>query len=163
MGFLGCAAVTRREAYLASAGFSRLLFIGGEEELLAYDLAAAGWAACYCAGHRRPPPPFRRPTPAARRHQEARNRALVAWLRRPLGCALTETGRLARRAGHDPVAARALGSLAIRLPLALRPASAAAGVETAIRTLEWRCRQPACRVGGRRGPRRCLTPGSPSW
>ena len=47
MGFLGCGSVVRREAFLAVGGFSRLLFIGGEEQLLAYDLAAAGWAACY--------------------------------------------------------------------------------------------------------------------
>ena len=119
MGFLGCGAVVRREAYLAVGGFSRLLFIGGEEQLFAYDLAAAGWAACYrpdiVAYHH----PSAARQPATRRYQEARNRALVAWLRRPLRCALTETGRLARRAGHDPVAARALGSLVVRLPLAL--------------------------------------------
>ena len=136
MGFLGCGAVVRREAYLAVGGFSRLLFIGGEEQLFAYDLAAAGWAACYrpdiVAYHH----PSAARQPATRRYQEARNRALVAWLRRPLRCALTETGRLARRAGHDPVAARALGGLTVRLPLALlgrRPLPA--DVETAIRTL----------------------------
>ena len=119
MGFLGCGAVIRREAYLAVGGFSRLLFIGGEEQLFAYDLAAAGWAACYqpdiVAYHH----PSAARQPATRRYQEARNRALVAWLRRPLRCALADTGRLARRAAQDPVAARALGGLAARLPLAL--------------------------------------------
>jgi GT2 family glycosyltransferase len=136
MGFLGCGAVIRRDAYLAVGGFSRLLFIGGEEQLFAYDLAAAGWAACYrpdiVAYHH--PSPARQP--ATRRYQEARNRALVAWLRRPLRCALTETGQLARRAGHDTIAARALGGLAVRLPRALlgrRPLPP--DVETAIRTL----------------------------
>ncbi len=136
MGFLGCGAVIRREAYLAAGGFSRLLFIGGEEQLFAYDLAAAGWAACYrpdiVAYHH--PSPARQP--ATRRYQEARNRALVAWLRRPLRCALTETGRLTRRAGQDAIAARALGGLAVRLPRALlgrRPLPPE--VETAIRAL----------------------------
>jgi GT2 family glycosyltransferase len=136
MGFLGCGAVVRREAYLAVGGFSRLLFIGGEEQLLAYDLAAAGWAACYrpdvVAYHH----PSAARQPATRRYQEARNRALVAWLRRPLRCALTETGGLTRRAAHDPIAARALGGLAVRLPQALlgrRPLPA--DVETAIRAL----------------------------
>ena len=136
MGFLGCGAVVRREAYLAIGGFSRLLFIGGEEQLFAYDLAAAGWAACYCPDIVAYHHPSAARQPATRRYQEARNRALVAWLRRPVPCALTETGRLARRAGRDPVAARALGGLAVRLPLALlgrRPLPP--DVETAIRAL----------------------------
>ncbi|HEY0934017.1 MAG TPA: glycosyltransferase family 2 protein, partial [Trebonia sp.] len=47
LGFLGCAAVARRQAYLAAGGYSRLLFIGGEEELLAYDLAARDWPVSY--------------------------------------------------------------------------------------------------------------------
>ena len=136
MGFLGCGAVVRRDAFLAVGGFSRLLFIGGEEQLFAYDLAAAGWAACYrpdiVAYHH----PSAARQPATRRYQEARNRALVAWLRRPLRCALTETGQLTRRAAHDPTAARALGGLAARLPRAVlgrRPLPA--DVETAIRAL----------------------------
>jgi GT2 family glycosyltransferase len=136
MGFLGCGAVVRREAYLEVGGFSRLLFIGGEEQLFAYDLVAAGWVACYrpdiVAYHY----PSASRQPATRRYQEARNRALVAWLRRPLRCALTETGRLTRQAVHDPIAGRALGGLAVRLPRALlgrRPLPA--DVETAIRAL----------------------------
>ncbi|HVT68311.1 MAG TPA: glycosyltransferase, partial [Trebonia sp.] len=47
LGFLGCAIVARREAFLAVGGYSPLLGIGGEEQLLALDLAAAGWAAVY--------------------------------------------------------------------------------------------------------------------
>jgi GT2 family glycosyltransferase len=136
MGFLGCGSVVRKEAFLAAGGFSRLLFIGGEEQLLAYDLAAAGWAACYqpdiVAYHH----PSASRQPVTRRCQEARNRALVAWLRRPVRCAMTETGRLAGRAARDGIAARALGGLAVRLPLALlgrRPLPPE--VESAIRAL----------------------------
>jgi GT2 family glycosyltransferase len=136
MGFLGCGSVVRREAFLAAGGFSRLLFIGGEEQLLAYDLAAAGWAVCYqpdiVAYHH----PSATRQPGTRQYQEARNRALVAWLRRPVRCAVTETGRLAHRATGDGIAARALGGLAVRLPLALlgrRPLPPE--VETAIRVL----------------------------
>jgi GT2 family glycosyltransferase len=136
MGFLGCGAVVRREAYLEVGGFSRLLFIGGEEQLFAYDLAAAGWAACYRPDIVTYHHPSAARQPATRRYQEARNRALVAWLRRPLRCALTETGRLTRQAGHDPIAGRAVGGLAVRLPRALlgrRPLPP--DVETAIRAL----------------------------
>src|ERR1700744_2345008 len=62
LGFLGCAAVVRRDSYLAAGGYSRLLRIGGEEELLAYDLAALGWPIIYRPGVSVPP------SLAARRH-----------------------------------------------------------------------------------------------
>ena len=119
LGFLGCAAVARRQAYLAAGGYSRLLFIGGEEELLAYDLAAKGWPVSYrvdVVAHHWPSPvrDARR-----RRVQEIRNRLLVAWLRRPLPRAAGDTIRLAAAVGRDPVAGRALAEAALRLPAAL--------------------------------------------
>jgi GT2 family glycosyltransferase len=119
LGFLGCAAAARRQAYLAAGGYSRLLFIGGEEELLAYDLAAKGWAISYRAdvvAHHWPSPvrDARR-----RRKQEIRNRTLVAWLRRPLLRAAGDTVRLARTAVRDPVAGRALTETVLKLPAAL--------------------------------------------
>lgn len=120
LGFLGCGAVLRRDAFLAAGGFSRLLFIGGEEQLLAYDLAAAGWAACYLPAVVAHHHPSAHRDPATRGVQVARNRVLVAWLRRPARCALTETGRLARRvATGDPAAVRAAAGVLTRLPLAL--------------------------------------------
>ena len=137
LGFMGCGAVIRRDAFLTAGGFSRLLFIGGEEQLLAYDLAAAGWAACYLPAVVAHHHPSASRDPATRRVQLARNRVLVAWLRRPARYALTETGRLARWAVRgDPVAARALAGLMPRLPLALlRRRRLPPGVETAIRLL----------------------------
>ena len=47
LGFLACSAVVRREAFLEAGGFSAVLHFGGEEELLALDLAAAGWGLGY--------------------------------------------------------------------------------------------------------------------
>src|SRR5215207_3243678 len=47
LGFLACGAVVRRSAYLAVGGFHPRFGIGGEEDLLAIDLAAAGWALAY--------------------------------------------------------------------------------------------------------------------
>ncbi len=119
LGFLGCAAVARRQAYLAAGGYSRLLFIGGEEELLAYDLAAIGWAISFrddVIVHHWPSPAR---DARRRRSQEIRNRVLVAWLRRPLPRAIGDTVRLARTAGRDPVAGRALAETALKLPAAL--------------------------------------------
>jgi GT2 family glycosyltransferase len=40
LGFLGCAAVVRRSAYLEVGGFEPRLLIGDEEQLLAADLAS---------------------------------------------------------------------------------------------------------------------------
>jgi GT2 family glycosyltransferase len=119
LGFLGCAAVARRRAYLAAGGYSRLLFIGGEEELLAYDLAAKGWAISYrddVIVHHWPSPAR---DARRRRTQEIRNRVLVAWLRRPLSRAIGDSVRLARAAGRDPVASRALAETVGKLPVAL--------------------------------------------
>ena len=43
LSFLAGASVVRRSAFEAAGGFSARLWLGGEEELLASDLARAGW------------------------------------------------------------------------------------------------------------------------
>ncbi|TDC23791.1 glycosyltransferase [Streptomyces sp. 8K308] len=136
LGFLGCAAVVRRSAFLAAGGFHPLLFFGAEETLLAYDMAATGWILCHdprvIAVHG--PDPGPRPGRATVIH---RNEALTAWLRRPLPVALAHTWRLARRSLGDGSARGALAQLLLRLPAALaarRPLPAA--VEAAARHVE---------------------------
>jgi GT2 family glycosyltransferase len=47
LGFLAGASVIRRAAFLQVGGFEPRLFLGGEEALVAVDLAAAGWEMCY--------------------------------------------------------------------------------------------------------------------
>src|SRR4051812_20596984 len=47
LGFLACGAVVRRAALDAVGGFERRFGTGGEEQLLALDLAAAGWDLAY--------------------------------------------------------------------------------------------------------------------
>ncbi|MDH6223916.1 MULTISPECIES: glycosyltransferase [Streptomyces] len=122
LGFLGCAAVVRRTAYLDAGGYHRVLFFGAEETLLAYDLAARGWGVAYCpdvvAHHH--------PATAPRPHRTAlqrRNELLTAWLRRPLPLALARTGELAAEARRDGPARRALREALLRLPGALRARS----------------------------------------
>jgi GT2 family glycosyltransferase len=121
LSFPAFAAVVRREAYTAVGGFSPLLFFGGEEHLLALDLAAAGWQLVFAedvvAWH--DPAGPESPTPQ-RWAQQTRNDVLVDWLRRPLPAALGSTGRLARQAVTDPAARSALAGLLRRLPAALR-------------------------------------------
>jgi GT2 family glycosyltransferase len=137
LGFLGCAAVARREAYLASGGYFWLLFIGGEEELLAYDLTARRWPIVYCPDivvHHWPSP-IR--DASRRRRQELCNRVLVAWLRRPLPYTARVTARLACAAARDRLARRALAETALRLPVALLRRRPLPGhVEADIRRLE---------------------------
>ncbi|MEV3988621.1 glycosyltransferase [Streptomyces sp. NPDC049837] len=136
LGFLACAAVARREAYLEAGGYHPILFLGGEETLLAYDLAAHGWGVCHCpdvvAVHS-PVGGVRPGRPAV----QLRNAALTAWLRRPLAVALRHTRGIAVRARRDPEAREALRDLLGRLPAALRerrPLPAA--VEAAARRLD---------------------------
>jgi N-acetylglucosaminyl-diphospho-decaprenol L-rhamnosyltransferase len=85
LGFLACSIVVRRKAFLDVGGFSELLHFGGEEELLALDLAAAGWGMAYLPElvvHHHPSREGR--DPSARRRREVRNKLLTSWLRRPL-------------------------------------------------------------------------------
>jgi GT2 family glycosyltransferase len=84
LGFLACAAVVRRDAFLAAGGFQPRLHVYGEEALLAMDLAAAGGLLSYTPELtvRHLPLPSGRDN-RARRRIEARNRVLTALLRRP--------------------------------------------------------------------------------
>ncbi len=120
LGFLACACVVRKEAFLGAGGFSSLLFFVGEERLLSYDLATAGWARHYLpdvvAVHE---PSAARPGSHLRRQAERRNLLLTAWLRRPAPVALAETLRLAGGAARDPDDRAALAAAARKLPAAL--------------------------------------------
>jgi GT2 family glycosyltransferase len=120
LGFLACAAIVRREAFLEVGGFSALLFFVGEERLLAYDLAAAGRHRCYVpevvAVH---DPSAHRPPSHARRRMELRNLVLTAWMRRPAAVALGTTARMGAMAVSDGDARAALAAAALRLPAAL--------------------------------------------
>ncbi|MFB4296818.1 glycosyltransferase family 2 protein [Actinomadura sp. NTSP31] len=116
LGFLACSVIVRRDAFLDAGGFSDVLHFGGEEELLALDLAAAGWGLAYAPElvvHHHPSKSGR--NPAARRRREVRNRLLTAWLRRPFpALARAAAASLGSRDGRAGLAdaARALPALA---------------------------------------------------
>jgi GT2 family glycosyltransferase len=108
LGFLACAAVFRRSAYLEVGGFHPNFGVGGEETLLSVDLASTGWELAYLpevVAHHHPPP---RPDTAGRRRRQARNSLWLTWLRRPLPGALRHTARLFHSALSDPAVARGL-------------------------------------------------------
>jgi GT2 family glycosyltransferase len=102
LGFIACGAVVRRDAFLEVGGFDARLGVGGEEELLALDLAARGWGLAYVdevVAHHYPSPSR---DPADRRRLLVRNALWSAWLRRPLGGAARQTAHLAALAVHQP-------------------------------------------------------------
>jgi GT2 family glycosyltransferase len=119
LGFLACAAVVRRDAFLACGGFDPVVFFMGEEARLAYDLRSAGWGLVYrddVVAHHHPPGG----APGDdKRALMAGNAVLTAWMRRPVPVALGATARLLRGGWHDRAARRGFRRLAARLPSAL--------------------------------------------
>jgi GT2 family glycosyltransferase len=120
LGFLAGASVVRRSAFLEAGGFEPRFFVGGEEELLAADLAARGWWLCYTPeliAHHHPSP-----ARDARKRREvmARNALWFAWMRRPWRIAVRETLGTARRRPLKPETWRILASALRGLPWALR-------------------------------------------
>ena len=108
LGFIACGAIVRRSAFLQVGGFDSRFGIGGEEELLALDLAAAGWGLCYAADVVAHHHPSASRDPAARRRRQLRNALWSTWLRSPLPHATRRTLRLLAGWRHDPAASGAL-------------------------------------------------------
>jgi GT2 family glycosyltransferase len=93
LGFVACGAAVRSEAFLAAGGFHPRMGVGGEETLLAFDLAARGWELSYVddvVAHHHPVEGRGR---TGREATMLRNRLWAAWLRRPVPAAAAETGR----------------------------------------------------------------------
>ncbi|MDL5200096.1 glycosyltransferase [Streptomyces sp. ALI-76-A] len=118
--FLAAATVLRADAFRAAGGFHPRLWLGGEEELLAADLAGDGWWLTYAdhltAHHQ--PSVVRDST--LRRAHGIRNTLWFTWLRRPAGPALRRTAHLARTVPRDAVSLRAFAEAAVALPWVLR-------------------------------------------
>jgi GT2 family glycosyltransferase len=99
-GFLACAAVVRRSAFLAVGGFERHLLIGGEEELVSLDLADAGWKLVYeplvIARHH----PSTVRDSSQRRRLLVRNHLLTGWIRLSAPAALQRSTSMIRPAGR---------------------------------------------------------------
>ena len=118
--FLAGASVVRRDAFTAVGGFSRRLWLGGEEELLAADLAAAGWELCYLEEltiHHQAS--VLRESDRRRRHG-IRNTLWFTWLRRPLPAAARRTRDVLRSLPADRTSALGVLDALGGLPWVLR-------------------------------------------
>jgi GT2 family glycosyltransferase len=136
LGFIACGAVVRRAAFLEVGGFDARFGVGGEEELLAVDLAARGWGLAYVEeviAHHHPSPSR---DPSARRRVQVRNALWSAWLRRPLGGAARQTAHLAALAMHQPGVWSGMRLALLGLPWVLRERRPVPReLEAALRTL----------------------------
>ncbi|UUU25515.1 glycosyltransferase family 2 protein [Streptomyces sp. DSM 40750] len=144
--FLAAATVLRADAFRAAGGFHPRLWLGGEEELIAADLAADGWWLTYAdhltAHHQ--PSDVRDAT--LRRAHGIRNTLWFTWLRRPAGRALRRTAHLARTVPRDTASLRAFAEAAAALPWVLRERRVLpTEVESRLRLLEDPQRQSTAR------------------
>jgi N-acetylglucosaminyl-diphospho-decaprenol L-rhamnosyltransferase len=120
LSFIACAIVVRRDAVLAAGGFPDRFGVGGEEEILGWDLATAGWLMSYVpevVAHHHPPKHAGRPE---RRVRGLRNTLWTTWLRRPLRASVVRTARQLIRLDWDRYTVRGVAEAVAGLPWVVR-------------------------------------------
>jgi GT2 family glycosyltransferase len=120
LGFLCAASMVRRQPFIDVGGFEPRFFLGGEEQLLAIDLAAAGFVLAYIEDVVVHHEPSAQRDSAGRRRSLLRNALWCAWLRRPVTSALRVTATLVLAHRRDPVLRPALRQALGGLPWVLR-------------------------------------------
>lgn len=120
LGFLAGATMLRVSAFREAGGFSPKLWLGGEEELVAIDMASRGWWTCYRDDILIHHAASRLRDSRRRRRLGIRNTLWTTWARRPLRSALRRTRTI-------------VGSLPMDLTSARGLAEAAAGVVWVVR------------------------------
>jgi len=120
LGFLAGACVVRRDAFLSAGGFDERFFIGGEEELVALDLAVRGWQLRYLPAVVVHHHPSDQRDPSRRRLIMLRNRLWVGLLRYPAGLLFRHTREVFAQAGRHRLRRAVLAETARGLPWLLR-------------------------------------------
>jgi GT2 family glycosyltransferase len=120
LSFLAGASIVRRTAFMHAGGFEPLQRIGGEEELLAADLVAAGWRLRYIPELTVHHAPSSSRDAHRRRADGLRNTLWCTWLRRPLVRAAWRSLALLRRAPRDRITGRAVMEALQGLPWVVR-------------------------------------------
>lgn len=96
------------------------LWFGGEEELLAFDLAMHGWWMCWLEDMIIHHEPSRARDSTYRRRLGIRNTLWTLWLRRPVRSAARRTGVVLRSASPDRTTVAAVAEAVTGLPWVLR-------------------------------------------
>lgn len=120
LSILAGASMVRVSAFRDVGGFSPRLWLGGEEELLAADLAALGWWLVYAEDVVVHHAASQVRDARLRRRHGIRNTLWFTWLRRPAGCALRRTLQLARTVPRDTTSVLAFADAVAGLPWVLR-------------------------------------------
>jgi GT2 family glycosyltransferase len=133
LGIMAGASMIRVSAFTEVGGFSPRLWLGGEEELLSIDLAAAGWWMCWSADVVVHHEASSARDPRERRILGLRNTLWTAWLRRPVAGALRHTAAVLAGAPKDRATATAVARALAGAGWVLRerhviPASVEAGL-----------------------------------
>ncbi|MFI0468987.1 glycosyltransferase family 2 protein [Saccharopolyspora sp. 5N102] len=110
----------RTRAFRQVGGFSPLLWLGGEEELLALDLITRGWWLCWDEAVVIHHAPSHSRDASRRRQLGIRNTIWTAWLRRPVTSALRRTAAMIAEAPKDRCTAGAVAEALHHLPMILR-------------------------------------------
>lgn len=146
LGVLAGASMFRVAAFRQVGGFSPRLWLGGEEELLALDLAAAGWWMCWAPDVVVEHAPSACRDPRRRRQLGIRNTLWTAWLRRPLPSALRRTVTMLRSVPRDWASVVAFAEALAGLTWVVRERQVVpAAVEHGLRLLEEPQRQSQAR------------------
>ncbi len=120
LGFLAGASLVRRSAFLEVGGFPERLFIGGEEEWVAVELARRGWKLAYVSDLVVHHYPSVRRNVNARQFQQVRNALWFAWVRRPLFSAVRQTLHLLRSRPWNRTMLHGLAAAIAGLPWVFR-------------------------------------------
>ncbi|MFD6067351.1 glycosyltransferase family 2 protein [Amycolatopsis lurida] len=137
LGVMAGLSAVRVRAFHDVGGFSDRMWLGGEEELFALDLAAKGWWMCWDEEMVIHHAPSAVRDPRRRRQLGIRNTLWTLWLRRPPGSIARRMVAVLRSAPFDRATFAAVAEAVRGIPWVLRErAVVPAGVERGLVLLE---------------------------
>lgn len=120
LGVMAGLSAVRVRAFHDVGGFSGRMWLGGEEELFALDLAAEGWWMCWDEEMVIHHAPSAVRDPRRRRQLGIRNTLWTLWLRRPLGSITRRMVAVLRSAPFDRATFAAVAEAVRGIPWVLR-------------------------------------------
>lgn len=137
LGVMAGLSAVRVRAFTDVGGFSSRMWLGGEEELFALDLAARGWWMCWDEKMVIHHAPSKVRDPRRRRQLGIRNTLWTLWLRRPVRSALRRMVTVLGSAPRDRATVAAVVEALRGIPWVLRNREVVpAGVERGLVLLE---------------------------